>query len=59
MSSTEHRVQAVPAVSNPEMLGVEAVSAVPNLLILRELAVYNPEIPPVLAVSAVHKPEIL
>ena len=33
--STEPRLQAVPAVSNPEILGIHAVSAVQNLEILR------------------------
>ena len=49
MSSTEPRVQAVPAVSNPEVLGVQAESAVHNLEILQVLAEYNPEILPVLS----------
>ena len=45
MSSTEPQVHAIPAVSNPETLGVQAVSAVQNLeIILRALAVCNHEI---------------
>ena len=47
MSSKEPRVQAVPTVSNPEIL--PAVSAVQNLEILRLLAVHKPEILPVLS----------
>ena len=50
MSSTEPRVQAVPEVSNPEILGVQTVSAVQNLEILRVLSVYNPKTRPVLEV---------
>ena len=48
MSSTEPRAQAVPAVSITEIIGVQAVSEVQNLAILRILTVYIPELLPVL-----------
>ena len=44
MNSTEPRAQAMSAVSNPKILGVQAVRAAQNLEILRVLAVCNPEI---------------
>ena len=52
MSCTEPRIQAVPAVLNPEILGVQAVY-------IRTTERRNIEILRLLAVSAVHKPEIL
>ena len=48
ISSTGPRVKAVPAASDPAILGVQEVSAVQSLEIMRVLAVMNPEILPVL-----------
>ena len=57
MSSTEPRVQAVPAVSNPEILAAQAVSAAQNLEIMRVLAVNVPEILPALSSTPVDPTE--
>ena len=57
MSSTKPRVQAVPGVSNPNLLQVQAVSVVkpnPNLEILRVIPAFNPEILPVLSTSGAY-----
>ena len=59
MSRTAPRAQAGPAVSNPEIFGVHAVSAVQNLETLRVLAVNNPEILPVLEVLQLLPPKVI